>query len=171
MENKDTQMKLDENQEAGSLFSWSIPSHEHQERSFGFFVWIISVMVILLLFSVWQKNFLFGIFILMASGTVLFLSLQHPETHEFALTDKFIVFGNYQDTHTYSEFSHFDVQEFSDIDTEIFLAFKDKKRAPIHMRIYRGDEQKIVAILKEKKLVEKEIDVSLFESISKLLGV
>lgn len=167
------EIKIEETTEQidSPLFSWSIPSHEHRERSFGFFVWIISVMIILLLFSIWQKNFLFGIFILMASGTVLFLSLQHPETHEFALTDKFLAFGNYQDTHTYGEFSHFDVQEFSDIDTEIFFAFKDKKRAPIHMRVYREDVDKIAAILKEKKLVEKEIDVSLFESVSKLLGI
>jgi hypothetical protein len=153
------------------LLSWEIPSHDHQEHSFGFFAWIITVMVILLLFSVWQKNFLFGVFILMAAGTVLFLALQNPETHQFMLTSSHIIFGNYQRELSYAELSHFDIQEFSETDMEIFFAFKDKKRAPIHMRVYKGDREKIISILQEKGLKEKEIDISLFESISKMLGV
>ncbi len=154
-----------------TLLTWSIPTHEHREREFSFFVWIIAGMIILLLFSIWQKNFLFGIFVILATGTVLFLSLQHPETHEFSLTPSHIIFGNYQDEHSYDELSHFHIQEFSSDDIEIFFAFRDKKRAPIHMRVYKGDKEKIVAILREKKLTQKEIEISLFESVAKILGI
>ena len=154
-----------------TLITWEIPSHEHKERGFGFFVWIIAAMIILLLFSIWQKNFLFGIFIILASGTLLFLSLQHPDSHEFSLTSSHIIFGNYQDSYSYDELSHFNIQEFSNDDREIFFALKNKNRAPIHMRVYKGDREKIVAILREKKLPQKDIEISLFESVSKILGI
>lgn len=158
-------------EDAATLITWEIPSHEHKERGFGFFVWIIAAMIVLLLFSIWQKNFLFGIFIILASGTLLFLSSQHPDTHEFSLTPSHIVFGNYQDSYSYDEFSHFNVQEFSSDDIEIFFAFKHKNRNPIHMRIYKRDREKIIAILREKKLPQRDIEISLFESISKILGI
>lgn len=154
-----------------TLLTWQIPSHEHREHGFNFFVWIIAFMVILLLFSIWQKNFLFGIFVILAAGTLLFLSLQHPDTHEFSLTSSHIIFGNYQEEYSYDELSHFHIQEYSDTDIEIFFAFRNKKHAPIHMRIYKGDKEKIVAILREKKLTQKEIEISLFESVSKILGI
>lgn len=154
-----------------TLLAWQIPSHEHRSREFSFFVWIITAMVILLLFSIWQKNFLFGMFVILATGTLLFLSLQHPDTHEFSLTSSHIIFGNYQEEYSYDELSHFHIQEYTTDDIEIFFAFKNKKRSPIHMRIYKGNKERIITILREKKLTQKEIEISLFESVSKILGI
>ncbi len=153
------------------IILWEIPSHEHQLRGFGFFVIVLTIMVILLLFSIWQKNFLFGMFTIIATGMALYLSVQNPDIHTFSLNQKSIVFGNYKKTYSYEEFAYFDVQEFSDTDIEIFFAFKDKQRLPIHLRIHKADQDAIISLLKEKKLTEKDIDISLFDSISKLLGI
>lgn len=154
-----------------AIISWEIPSHEHRPREFGFFVVVLAIMIVLLLFSIWQKNFLFGMFTIMATGMVLYLSVQHPDVHRFSLMKNHIFFGNYQRTYAYEEFTHFDVQEFSDTDIEIFFAFKDARRTPIHLRIHKDDQDAIVSFLKEKNLREKDIDISLFDSISKLFGI
>jgi len=153
------------------LLSWEIPSHEHRPKTFNFYTVVLAAMVILLLFSVWQKNFLFGMFIIMATGTILFLSLQRPEMHTFTLTRSRIIFGNYEKSHAYTDFSCYDIQEFSDTDIEIFFAFKNKDKTPIHLRIYRRDQAKIVAILEEHGLKEKDVDISFFDSLSKIIGI
>ncbi|MFA6136362.1 MAG: hypothetical protein WC705_03360 [Candidatus Paceibacterota bacterium] len=151
------------------IISWEIKSHEEREKSQWFYFITLGVMVLLLVFSVWQKNFLFGIFIILATGTILFLSTQRPEVFLFKLSDKEISIGE-ETVYSYDRFNHFDIYEFGDGDFELFLVFKEKLKAILRIRIYKGDKEKIEEFLKVK-LPQKKTEPSLLDLVSKIIGI
>jgi hypothetical protein len=149
---------------------WEIKSHDHRERSNKFYIIILSATVLLLFFSIWQKDFLFGIFVILASGTILFLSAQKPENYKFKLSKDAIIIGESESVYSYEKFSHFDVYEFNPEEQELFFAFKEKFRPILRIRIYKDDLEKIKDFL-SGKLIQKKIEPSILDIFSKIVGI
>jgi len=57
-------MKTKENKE--TEVSWRAAEYEHEEKSGGWYIIVGLVTLILIALAIWQKNFFFGIFILLA---------------------------------------------------------------------------------------------------------
>lgn len=163
------------------LHSWKITTHEERERTGRFYVIFFIVFVLLILFAVWQKSFLFGMFLLLAGGTILFLSGQRAEVFEFTFTDSHFIIGDHPSTmgsgsngenkYEYASVSHYDLYSFSETDRELFVVFKEKLRPLLRVRYYKGDEQKIEDILASKNIPRKKIEPSLLDIFSKVVGI
>lgn len=149
---------------------WEIKSHDHQERSDKFYLIVLSATVLLLLFSIWQKDFLFGVFVILASGTVLFLSGQKPENYKFKLSKNSVIIGENESEYPYEKFSHFDIYQFNPSEHELFLAFKEKFKPMLRIRIYENDVEKIREFL-SSELPQKKIEPSLLDIFSKIVGI
>ncbi len=153
------------------LLAWDIPAHREQERTGTFYAIVFAAMVLFLLFAIWQKDFLFGVFVILATGTVLFLSSQQANVHTFTMTDSHIIMGDHESSYEYTHFTAFDLYEFSPDDVELFLVFREKLRPMLRIRVYRADRAKIQEILIGKKIVQKKIEPSLIDIFSKIVGI
>jgi len=152
------------------LFSWEISSHDERERTTPFYIVAFCIMIALLVFALWQKNFLFGVFVILAMGTFLFLSMQPSDIHSFSLTNTELIIGHKETQYTYNQFDHFDIVEFSPDDCEIYFVFKDKLKPLLHIRMYRVDIPGISQFL-STKITRATIDPPFIDIFSKIIGI
>ncbi|BCX16318.1 MAG: hypothetical protein KatS3mg098_547 [Candidatus Parcubacteria bacterium] len=160
----------DTSNQASSTFeiSWEIKK-TGEEKSEWFYFILLGIMTLLLIFSIWQKNFLFGVFTILATGTLLFISNQKPETLSFKLTDQELTIGE-DSIYNLDNFAAFDIYEFSPDDYEIFFAFKEKLKPILRVKIWKADKEKIEEFLKTK-LPQKKMEPSFFDILGKILGI
>ncbi len=149
---------------------WEIKPHDHIERSDKFYFIIFSAIVVLLLFSIWQNNFLFGIFVIMAGGTIIFLSSQKPQDYKFKLTQDALMVGEGDEIYYYSGLSHFDIYRYSPEHQELFIVFKKRIRPNLSIRIHPRDVEKIKDFLSDK-IPQKKVEPSIFDIFSKIIGI
>lgn len=163
-------MKEEKREPSPVSISWTIKPHRDQPRTRSFYMALLGIMAVLLIFAIWQNNFLFGIFVIMATGTILFLSQQLPEAYSFELTDEEIIVGDKELLYDYDRFRHFDVYEFAEDDMELLFVFKEKLKPLLRVRIYRNDKEKIVDFLRTK-LPRKKTEPSILDIFSKSIGI
>lgn len=154
----------------GEHIVWEIKSHDHKDRSNKFYTITLSLTVLLLLFSIWQKDFLFGVFVILASGTVLFLSAQKPENYKFKLTEDAVVIGDNENDYPYRRFTHFWIHKYSPEEHELFFVFKEKFRPILRIRVFSKDEEKIKEFL-SRHLAMKETEPSILDVFSKIVRI
>ena len=126
-------------------------------------------MALLLVFAVWQNNFLFGVFVILATGTILYLSTRRAPTITFELTEHELVIGD-EAKHAYNHLAYFDVYSFSPDDIELFFVFKQRTRTMLRVPIWRGDKDRIVTFL-QTKIPQHPIEPSLLDILSKIVGI
>jgi len=153
----------------GQIISWDIPTHHAKERTMVFYIIVFVCMAGLLLFAAWQKDFLFGMFIILASGTVLYLSMQQPHPVSFALTETTIVIDR-ETVHPFARIAHFDIYDFTPNDSDILFVFKGRARPMLRIPVWKGDKEKIRTFLLTK-LPQKATEPSLLDILSKIVGI
>lgn len=156
--------------ESEEAITWEIKTHAEREHGDWFYIIVLSATILLLIFSVWQKDFLFGVFVILAAGTILFLSTQRAEVYKFNLSQDGVAVGDKEATYPYEKFTHFDIYEYNPDENELFLVFKEKFKPLLRIRIYKGDVEKIKAFLLEK-LPQKKTEPSLTDVFSKIVGI
>jgi hypothetical protein len=65
---------------------WSSPEFQYLERSSSWYLASLGVALILAVFALFQKNFLFLLFVVIGEATVLFMVKQRPRMYEFEIT-------------------------------------------------------------------------------------
>lgn len=159
---------MDEKEKENHI-EWEINrKRENQNKPLFYFI-ILTALVILLLFSIWQKNILFGIFIILATGTILFISEQDGEMDKFRIDDDYIQIG--KDTkYSYDELKSFDFYEFSNKDIVLLITPNSKLNPVLRVRVYARDMEKIGDIL-YKKLPRKKTEPSMLDNIQRIIGL
>lgn len=153
------------------LHTWEIASRDDEQKDQRFYMGFFAIMVALLVFAIWQKNFLFGVFVVFAAGTMLYISSEKPRVHTFSLTDTRLIIGDEDHSYSYERLSHFDFYEFSPTDTELLIVFKERLRPTLRIRVFKKDRQKIGEIFVDHMVPRKLIEPSLTDIISKALGI
>ena len=74
--------------------SWSAPEFEMHEHSILWYLGVIFFAGILLLISLWQQNFLFAIFVVLATSLSIFWSKKEPINYIVAITERGVKIGN-----------------------------------------------------------------------------
>jgi hypothetical protein len=70
------------------IISWRAAEREHFEKSPGWYLIVGGAALILFIVALWQRNFFFGIFILLAGILVVTLGNRKPAVLEYRVTDK-----------------------------------------------------------------------------------
>ncbi len=170
----------DEFQKAGEI-AWQIPEYEYKPKDVSWYWLSLIAAVILLAFAVWQKNFLFAIFVVIAFFTVNYLTSRFPAIWEIKINEKGIFIGlpnskskkfyPLEDIECFDIHSNFDESE-KDIEEEykkLAIKFKSKLTALLKINFYSKDEQRIKEFLSEFA-PQKELPKSLTDSLSELIG-
>ncbi|MEK9184072.1 MAG: hypothetical protein AAB890_03310 [Patescibacteria group bacterium] len=142
------------------MLKWSCPEFEYQEKNNTWFLIAIAVAVIIGLFALWQANFLFLIFIVIAALMVAVWSQKKPKTVNFMLDDRGLWIENI--FYSFNKFDSFAIKPES-------LMFKHKERFKPYL-IINFNKDDLEAIRKHLLdfFPEIEYNDSLIEAFTRL---
>ncbi len=149
--------------------TWEAPEFEYRHKEVSWYWISIIVAVVCIGFAAWQRNFLFGLFILVAEILMLAWGSQQPGIFHFRLTQKGLFiedkkFYPYGDMETFSCYSK-DGNEFENI---IFKFSKHFRRA-LRIALPKNRLEETRSFL-AKNLKETDYEPSLMDSIEELVG-
>lgn len=90
--------------------SWQAPEFEYRARGVSWYWTTIIIAAAMVAFAVWQKNFLFGLFVIIAEMLALIWSTRTPRTIPFSISDRELVIGE-RKHYLMSELESFSVDE------------------------------------------------------------
>lgn len=67
---------------------WEAPEYDHHEKGIGWYWTSIIVAVLFLAIAVWQKNYLFAFFIILAEILIILWANKPPISREFTINEK-----------------------------------------------------------------------------------
>ena len=147
--------------------NWSAPEFEYREKDVAWYWISIIIASILIAFAAWERNFLFGMFIVIAEMLLVVWGNRSPRIIDFTLTEKGLLIGE-RKLHPINTFESFSADELDEAWHEIIFSFKAKLKTPI--RIIVG-EDKLEEIKKNLKPLVKEVDhePSFLDSLEKII--
>ncbi len=155
-----------------SEISWQAPEFEYHKKSVTWYWITIIVAVLLLAIVIWQKNFLFGVFIIIAEVLLIIWGSKEPEMIDFKLTAERFLIGksksySYQEIENYA-FDSPDHKEWA----ILVLKLKKTFRAKIKIRLPKTDLEKIRVAFQERASEALEVDFehSFWDYLEDLVG-
>ncbi len=146
--------------------AWEAPEFEYREKDISWYWITIIIAACIIAFSVWEHNFLFGLFIVVAEILVIIWGNQEPRTVAFMLTESGIEVGNHK-FHSLKEFESWSAEDLGDGWAELGFNFHAKLRLPLRML---ATIETLEEVRKNMKTILREVEhqSSLIESIEKL---
>jgi|YelNatPaOPRAMG01_1025707.scaffolds.fasta_scaffold100831_1 hypothetical protein len=147
---------------------WEAQEFEKPERSVSWYWISIIIATLLIAFAIWQKDFFFGFFILIAEILIIVWGDKEPRIISFTLTEKEITIDPGK-TYALSEMEYFSVFEKNEdypLD-EIIFKLKGKYKIPFIVQIPKQKLQDAKNII-SKVLKETPYDPSFIDSIQKI---
>jgi hypothetical protein len=146
---------------------WQAPEFEYREKDVSWYWITIIIASIIIAFAVWQKNFLFGFFIVVAEILVITWGNQKPRIYPFLLNETGITIGANK-SHLYKEFETWSVEDADEEFVEMAFTFRGKFRPPLKILAPKDHIEEIRKNLKPL-LKEVEHEPTLIDSIEKFL--
>jgi hypothetical protein len=147
--------------------TWQAPEFEFREKGVSWYWISVFIAAAIIAFAIWQRNFLFGGFIVIAE--ILFVSWGNvrPATIDFTLTDLRLEIGTAK-FYSLKEFQNYSTNKMDDEWTEVFFSFKSKIRMPLMIIVPNGKMDEIRANLKPL-LRETDFEPSLLDALEKII--
>ena len=92
----------------GTEISWRAAEYDHFEKGGGWYLSVGGIALILFIIALWQKNFFFGIFILLAGIMAISLGNKKPNVLDFKLTGEGCHFG--KEFYSYDNLENFSLR-------------------------------------------------------------
>ncbi|MEK7193790.1 MAG: hypothetical protein AAB651_00285 [Patescibacteria group bacterium] len=157
-----------------SGIAWQAPEYEYRRKDVSWYWLSLIAAIILFALAIWQRNFLFAVFVVLAWIIVIKLADRFPSIWEFKLDEKGISIGLPKGEtirnkfYPYSDIDYFDILSAGEDNKELVLKFKSRLSPFLKINIHSADEEKIKAFLL-KFLKQKTIEPSLLDSVSRLI--
>lgn len=153
--------------------TWAAPEFEYREKDVAWYWVSIIAAALIIAFSVWQKDFLFGLFIVIAEMLFIVWGNRVPAVVSFTLTDTEIAIGGYK-SYLMKEFESWSVNSAGGAGAEgeewadIAFYFRSHLHPPLAVLV---PEEKLAEIRANMKTVLREIEhePTLIDSIEKFL--
>ena len=145
---------------------WTATEFEYQERGVGWYYLMVIAGAVLILFSVWQRNFLFAIFIILAVAMAFAWSREKPAMHNITVGDDGVEIINVK-KFPMSDFSGFATREGRQGEPDwgkLVLRFKGRFKLPLQLPVPQGNIAQIKELL-SRHLSEVEYEESLTEEL------
>ena len=159
-----------------SAITWQAPEFEYQKKDISWYWMSLIIGIVLLALTIWQRNFLFAIFIIVAWVVVVYSASKTPTNWNFKLNEKGIQIYLSEKDEAAKKFYDFKEMEGFDIHPNIAknygeLILKIKKRFSPYLKInFPSANQEKIAEFLQKYIPKEEYSESLADSFSKLIG-
>lgn len=151
----------------GKPIKWSGNEYQYTPKTSNWFWYVASGSLILIIISILMRNFLFAVFILIASFTIVLFGTKKPQRINFVIQANGIKIG--PKLYTFEELTSFWVNYDPPFKKEVILEQKKKLSRYIKIPIENVDPNLIRETLL-KFLKEKKHEESLVETIAERLG-
>ena len=155
-------------EQAIGRITWEAPEFEHVEKSTTWYWGSMAVAIVLIAIALWQKNFLFAVFIVVAELVVFMFAGEKPKPWNFTIDERGVTIENHK-TYKYTDITLYDIHEFSDEYHELVLQTRSKVHHYIKIFIPVDLDEEIDDLLSEK-IRRGEIEVSFLEILERLIG-
>lgn len=147
--------------------TWQAPEFEYHEKDVSWYWISIIVAACIIAFSVWQRNFLFGFFIVIAEILVIMFANQQPRMISFSLDENTLTIGEHK-SHSLKEFESWSAEDQGGGWFELGFNFHAKFRVPLKIL---APADKLEDIRKNLKTLLREVEhqTTLIEAIEKWL--
>ncbi len=180
---KSTKIKADKKENAEKIekvgietpaISWQAPEFESHSKDVSWYWLSLIIAIIILALAIWQKNFLFALFIVIAWLLIFYSSRRPPTVWQFEINGKGIEISlpksrEARKFYSYDDIDGFDIKSASAKYGELILKLKAKLSPYLKINIHSADEEKINNFLL-RFLPREEYHISLADSVSKLIG-
>ncbi len=148
---------------------WEAPEFAYREKEVSWYWISIIVAALIIAFSVWEKDFLFGFFIVIAEMLFIVWGNKVPAIVQFTLTDTEIDIGGYK-SYSMKEFEDWSVDSGGNGAewASVMFYFRSRLHPPLELIV---PEEKLTELRANMKMVLKEIEhePTLIDSIEKFL--
>jgi len=155
----------------GRQISWRAPEFEYHEKSAAWYWTTVLIALIILAFALWQKNFLFGVFVIIAEILLIIWANKKPDVVEFVVGEKGILINNKRN-YSYGELESYSVDEESDPDfTRIVFKPKHRTRVRLEMVIPKAQADEVLDFLADETpgLPEMDYEVTFLDALERFL--
>ena len=120
---------------------WTAPEYEHRRKDVSWYWISIGVAVVILAAAIWQKNFLFAVFVILAEILIIVWADREPRTIEFKVSHH----GLLIDERKLYPFSHIDSFSFSHQDHTDYaeIIFHLHQRIQPRLRVHIPKERTV----------------------------
>ncbi len=148
---------------------WQAPEFEYRGKDIAWYWVSVILAIILLSAAIWQKNFLFGVFIIMAEILILVWANRTPQTVAFKLDEKGLTIGQGK-FYSYNEIESFSVDDDAEDEwADVLLRFRSNLRPTVKIRVPKQRLAEIEKIF--TPLVSRvEFQESFLETLERFLG-
>ncbi len=147
---------------------WKAAEYEFIPKSTNWHTGVGIATLVLVGIALWQQNFFFAIFILIAGIMVVILGNRHPEVVEFVLNEDGCYVGGVI-SYPFEKLEGFSIRERPHRSDELILKRKTALNQLVHIPIEPEMISKVRSFL-EEYLPEEEHSPSILESITDILG-
>ena len=153
---------------AQSEITWEGPEFEYKQKDAYWYWSSIAVATVCVGFAAWQKNFLFGFFILVAEILILAWGNQKPATFKFQLTQDGLFIG--EKFYPYGDIEAFSSNERGERELEnIIIRFNKHFRRPLRIAVPKNHSDNVKSFL-EEHIQKINHEPSLIDSIEEFIG-
>ena len=147
--------------------TWEAPEYEFREKGVSWYWISIIVAATIIAFSVWQGNFLFGFFIVIAELLFIVWGNRVPRTMHFRITDTAVEIEGSK-SHALKDFESMGVDPFGDEFVELVFIHRTKFRTPFKILFPAA---RLAELRDQMKTVLKEVsyEPTFLDTIEKLL--
>lgn len=113
------------------MIKWQAPEYVYYEKDVSWFWLMIIFAILIVAFALWQHNFLFAIFTIVAAFMLMAWGYRRPDLIDFELNDSGLKIG--EKFYPKENFNHFSLQKETDGWHRLFL--KNKKQFSLFLTI------------------------------------
>ena len=151
-----------------SAITWRAAEYEYKENNFFSRLVIGAVGTVVVVIALWQKNFFFAVFILIATIMLIILGKKRPRILDFALDHEKLTIDVTE--YSYDTIDHFMLRERPGHLHELVFKRKVRLNPHLHVLIDGHLAAKARALLIEK-MPELQYDESLLDNIIEWFGI
>jgi len=146
---------------------WQAPEYFYYQKEVSWYWLVLILGIIVFAIAIWQKNFLFAVFTVIAIVLLFHWGRSEPRSVEFKLNEKGLAFDN--KLHPYEDFVYFAIDEHTGVDSlnQIILKTKDRLKSLIHIYINKDKTAEVKQRLAER-LEDRKHEESLTDSLLKI---
>lgn len=149
--------------------TWEAPEFEHRPKDGAWYWGSILFTIAVLGIAVWQKNFLFAVFAVIAEILVLVWGNKQPRLMRFMLNEKgFEIAG--KKSHPYGDIQSFSMEDAGEDGrfSELTLRFHHALKPPLRAQVPRDLSEKVQKIL-HAFITETDPERSLIDELEKFV--
>ncbi len=154
---------------ASSEIKWQAPEFEYRPKGVSWYWISIIVAAAIVAVSVWQKNFLFGLLIIVAEILVLVWANREPPFVEFTLNERGLDIGGNK-FYVWSEAESFGIDDYLETDwPNLYFQFKARLKTPLKIKMPKERAAEIQKTL-QTILPQVKHERSALETLEELIG-